>query len=101
MTGKRMGLTGVFDGESLVGVITDGDLRRALEKGSNVFDMTAGELMSAAPKVIANSALAETALRMMDEHSITAIFVAKEGAEKECSVLGVVHLHDLIRAGVL
>lgn len=109
MTGKRMGLTGVFeskgegmgDGQRLVGVITDGDLRRALEKGVNVFDVTAGELMSAAPKVIGDAALAETALRMMDEHSITAIFVASEGALEGREVVGVVHLHDLIRAGVL
>jgi arabinose-5-phosphate isomerase len=101
MTGKRMGLTGVFDGDVLAGVITDGDLRRALERGSNVLELTAGELMSAAPKVIGNSALAETALAMMDEHSITAIFVTSEGTEKGTVVKGVVHLHDLIRAGVL
>jgi len=107
MTGKRMGLTGVFqgagdyDGGKLVGVITDGDLRRALEKGQNVFDMTAGEVMSASPKVISEDALAETALREMDEHSITALFVAKNGSEDGGGIVGAVHLHDLIRAGVL
>jgi len=109
MTGKRMGLTGVFEGsgdgdgddQRLVGVITDGDLRRALEKGLNVFDMTAAEVMSAGPKVIMEDALAETALREMDEHSITALFVARAGAKEGGIIEGVVHLHDLIRAGVL
>ncbi len=111
MTGKRMGLTGVFEGadgsdggkgcQRLVGVITDGDLRRALEKGLNVFDMTAGEVMSAGPKVICEDALAETALREMDEHSITALFVAKNGSKDGAGIVGAVHLHDLIRAGVL
>ncbi len=107
MTGKRMGLTGVFEGpgdaddQRLVGVITDGDLRRALEKGRNVFDMTAEEVMSAGPKVITEDALAETALREMDKHSITALFVARAGANEGGAIVGAVHLHDLIRAGVL
>jgi len=109
MTGKRMGLTGVFeasgdgasDGQRLVGVITDGDLRRALEKGLNVFDMTAAEVMSAGAKVIAEDALAEAALREMDEHSITALFVVRGGAKEGGIIVGAVHLHDLIRAGVL
>lgn len=100
MTAKRLGMTGVFKGKSLVGVVTDGDLRRALEKGSSdILERKVEELMSKNPKVIERSSLAETALRLMEEHSITALFV-KEGA-RSSSIAGVVHLHDLIKAGVV
>lgn len=97
MTDRRMGLTGVFDGGSLLGVITDGDLRRALERGGDILNMKASELMTADPKLIAGDALAETALRMMEEHSITALFVT--GADGK--VAGVLHMHDLLKAGVV
>ena len=96
MTGKRLGLTGVFEGNTLKGVITDGDLRRALETGDNVFDKKARELMCEDPKVIEEDSLAEAALKLMEDHSITAVFIVGDG-----EVTGVVHLHDLIRAGVI
>jgi len=63
--------------------------------------MTAAEVMSAGAKVIAEDALAEAALREMDEHSITALFVVRGGAKEGGIIVGAVHLHDLIRAGVL
>ncbi|MDH4228049.1 MAG: KpsF/GutQ family sugar-phosphate isomerase [Deltaproteobacteria bacterium] len=97
MTAKRLGLTGVFKGSKLAGVITDGDLRRALEKGIDVFKMKAGVVMTKNPKTIMDDFLAEAALRMMEEHSITAVFVK----DKKGLVKGVLHLHDLIRAGVI
>lgn len=97
MTDKRMGLTGVFDGKRLVGIITDGDLRRALEKGGDILNMKASELMTRNPKLIPGDALAETALRTMEEHSITALFVTGEDDE----VAGVLHMHDLLKAGVV
>lgn len=97
MTAKRMGLTGVFDGRRLAGVITDGDLRRALEKGSDVMGLSAGEVMHRNPRTIPGDSLAEAALRMMEEHSITSLFVTGEDG----STIGVVHMHDLLKAGVV
>ena len=100
MTAKRLGMTGVFKGSKLIGVVTDGDLRRALEKGSSdILDRKVEELMTKSPKVVERGSLAETALRIMEEHSITALFV-KEGGRSQ-SIAGVVHLHDLIKAGVV
>jgi len=97
MTAKRMGLTGVFEGATLVGVVTDGDLRRALEKGADIMNRTAVEVMTRDPKTVNGDSLAETALRMMEEHSITSLFVMGENGEAE----GVVHMHDLLKAGVV
>lgn len=97
MTAKRMGLTGVFEGERLAGVITDGDLRRALEKGSDIMGLSAGEVMHRNPKTIPGDSLAEAALRMMEEHSITSLFVTGEDG----ATIGVVHMHDLLKAGVV
>jgi arabinose-5-phosphate isomerase len=97
MTAKRLGITGVFKDKKLVGAITDGDLRRALEKGLKVFDMRAEEVMTKKPKTIAEGSLAEEALKVMEEHSITSLFVV----ERKGGVKGIVHLHDLIKAGVL
>ncbi len=98
MTAKRLGITGVFEGERLVGVITDGDLRRALERGGDVLKKRVSEVMTRKPKTIQEDAIAESALRLMEEYQITALFVKSRDTEK---VVGVVHLHDLIRAGVL
>lgn len=97
MTAKRMGLTGVFEGERLAGVITDGDLRRALEKGADIMGLSAGEVMHGSPKTIPGDSLAEAALRMMEEHSITSLFVTGEDG----ATIGVVHMHDLLKAGVV
>ncbi len=99
MTAKRLGITGVFEDGRLVGVITDGDLRRALEKGMGVFERKAGEVMTSNPKLVSADALAEAALRKMEEHSITALFVHSGGGSDD--IVGVVHLHDLIKAGVI
>ncbi len=98
MTAKRLGITGVFEAERLVGVITDGDLRRALERGNDVLRKKVGQVMTRDPKTIGEEAIAESALRLMEEHQITALFVESQDGQE---VVGVVHLHDLIRAGVL
>ncbi len=99
MSAKRLGVTGVFDdGGALAGVITDGDIRRELSNGNRVFEKKASDVMTARPKVIREGALVEAALRIMDEHSITSLFVLEAEGSK---VLGIVHLHDLIKAGVL
>lgn len=97
MTGKRMGLTGVFKGRRLSGIITDGDLRRALEKGTpDLLNKTVDEVMTRNPRTIGKGELAEAALKKMEVGSITSLFVL-DGLD----AVGVVHMHDLIRAGVV
>jgi len=99
MTSKRMGITGVCDSENnFVGVITDGDLRRALEKRDDVLAKKAREVMTTSPKTITMNALAATALQVMEQHSITSLFVLSESAPKK--VEGLIHLHDILKAGV-
>lgn len=97
ITAKRMGLTGVFEGDKLTGVVTDGDLRRALESGKNILDKKVEDVMTRSPKTIMKGVLAEAALKEMEEHSITALFVCDE----DSSVVGVLHMHDLLKAGVV
>jgi len=97
MSSKRLGHTGVIgDGGELVGVITDGDLRRALEKSGTLAGKTASELMSASPKTINGDALAARALQTMEKHSITGLFVREENGSLE----GFIHLHDILKARV-
>lgn len=98
ITSKRLGVTGVVDGQGrLAGVITDGDLRRGLESKGDIFRFKAGELMSRKPKTIASDALAAGAMAVMEEHSITSLFVLDEKTKKP---VGVLHLHDLLKAGI-
>ncbi len=97
MTAKRLGLTGVFRGKTLVGIITDGDLRRGLEKGTGLLEKRAGEIMSVNPRTISEKDLLETALDIMEGRAITALFVLDASGD----VSGIIHLHDLIRAGVI
>ena len=88
---KRLGIVGVTDAAGhLVGVITDGDLRRNIERG---LDHRAAEFMTANPRTIARDALVDDALTLFDEHRITALFVVEdEGSGKR--PLGVLHIHD-------
>ncbi len=97
MTAKRLGITGVFSGSDLVGVITDGDLRRGLERVPGLLEKRTGDIMSPNPLTITGNALLEEALDVMEERSITALFVKDDAGE----VGGVIHLHDLIKAGVI
>jgi arabinose-5-phosphate isomerase len=88
---KRLGMVGVTDADGfLAGVITDGDLRRNIERG---LDHRASDFMTRDPKTIAADALVDDALALFDEHRITALFVvADEGAGKR--PVGVLHIHD-------
>jgi arabinose-5-phosphate isomerase len=87
MSAKRLGVVGVTDGEGeLVGVITDGDLRRHIEQG---LDHPASAFMSAHPKTIGPDSLVDEALTLFDEHKITTLFVVDDGKP-----LGVLHIHD-------
>jgi arabinose-5-phosphate isomerase len=99
ITSKGLGVTGVVDGAgALLGVITDGDLRRALGKGIDILDLPAGELMGCNPKRIRRGELAAKALQRMEEHSITSLFVFEGDEDKQ--PVGVIHLHDLLKAGL-
>jgi len=99
ITSKRLGVTGVLDAAgNLAGIITDGDLRRALERSADVRTSTAADIMTRHPKVITAGALAERALALMERHSITSLFILEESGRRP---VGVVHLHDLLKAGVV
>ena len=92
MSRKKLGVTAVVEGERLVGIISDGDLRRLLEKrGKDVMDLTAGEAMTRDPKTIEAGEFAATALAVMEEKKITSLMVVDGGGKVE----GIVHLHDL------
>lgn len=99
ITSKRLGVTGVVDGEGrLVGVITDGDLRRGLEKKGDIFGLKAAELMTRSPKAIAAEMLAAEAVAVMEQFPITSLFILDQQSKKP---IGVIHLHDIIKAGVV
>src|SRR5579863_6135081 len=92
MSRKKLGVTAVVDGDKLVGIISDGDLRRLLEKrGKDVLDLTAGAAMTRNPKTIGAAEFAATALALMEEKKITSLMVVDEAGKLE----GIVHLHDL------
>jgi arabinose-5-phosphate isomerase len=92
MSRKKLGVTAVVEGEKLVGIISDGDLRRLLEKrGKDVMDLTAGEAMTRDPKTISAAEFAATALALMEEKKITSLMVVDAAGKLE----GIVHLHDL------
>jgi len=92
MSRKKLGVTAVVEGKKLVGIVSDGDLRRLLEKrGKDVMDLTAGQAMTRDPKTIAAGEFAATALALMEEKKITSLMVVDGSGKLE----GIVHLHDL------
>jgi len=92
MSRKKLGVTTVVDGEKLVGVISDGDLRRLLEKrGKDVLDLSASDCMTSKPRTIGANEFAASALALMEETKITSLVVV-DGGHK---LLGILHLHDL------
>ena len=97
---KGLGITGVLDkNDTLVGIITDGDIRRGVEQnGNNIFDKTAKDFMSADPKVISSDTLAITALELMEKYNITSLFVYSSENLKKPD--GVIHIHDILKAGI-
>jgi arabinose-5-phosphate isomerase len=100
VTGKRLGVTGVLNGAGeLIGAITDGDLRRALEKHGDMLSRSAKEVMTPNPKRIERGALAAHALRTMEEYSITSLFVFDRQEDKV--PVGIVHIHDLLKAKIV
>jgi arabinose-5-phosphate isomerase len=95
MSSKALGMTCVVDGaETLVGIITDGDLRRQMERTSAILELTAGDVMTRDPVTLPRATLAVEALNTMERRKITSIVVVENGSQR---VAGVVHLHDLWR----
>jgi arabinose-5-phosphate isomerase len=96
MTNKRLGATAVVDEkENVLGIITDGDLRRMLEKEEDINILTAVSIMSKKPKAIEQNNLATQAMQQMQENNISQLIVEHEG-----KYAGIIHLHDLIREGI-
>ncbi len=95
MTRKTFGVAGVVDGGQLVGIVTDGDLRRHIGQG-DLFAMNAADVMTAKPKTITRSMLAAEALRRMNEAKITSAFVVEDGA-----AVGILRMHDILRSGAV
>jgi len=98
MTTKKLGMTTVVDEAGrLLGVITDGDLRRFLERGADLAKAKARDLASKNPKTIGPDELAAGAVRIMEECSITSLVVLEESRQ----IVGVIHLHDLLKSGIV
>ena len=98
MTSKRLGTTTVVNGKGeLVGIFTDGDLRRLVERTDEIFTLKAKQAMTKNPKTIDGNELAAKALNMMESYSITSLIITNGKKEP----VGIVHLHDILKAGVV
>ncbi|KRO70783.1 MAG: D-arabinose 5-phosphate isomerase [Cryomorphaceae bacterium BACL11 MAG-121128-bin16] len=93
---KRLGATAVLKNEKLEGIITDGDLRRMLEKGTAFSNLSAKDIMSSNPKTIAVNGLAYDALQIMENNNISQIIVMDKNV-----YVGIVHIHELLKEGIL
>ena len=93
---KRLGVTAVIENNTIVGIITDGDIRRMLSKTNSITSLTAEDIMSKNPKTITDNAMAIDALETLEKNDITQILVTN----KKHAYVGVVHLHDLIKEGI-
>jgi arabinose-5-phosphate isomerase len=97
ISSKRLGATAVMnEAEELTGVITDGDLRRMLNKYDTISGITAKDIMTTSPKTIDHEEYAVNALNMMQQMNITQVVVVKEG-----KVAGFIHIHDLLKEGLI
>jgi arabinose-5-phosphate isomerase len=96
ISSKRLGATIVMQGQEMVGIITDGDLRRMLEKYKSIDGIVARDIMSASPKTIPSDSLVVNALDLMRKNNITQLAVNENGR-----YVGVIHLHDILKEGIL
>jgi len=97
ISSKRMGSTAVVNSDNdLLGIITDGDLRRMLEKNEDVSHLTAKEIMTSNPKTTSSDVLAINAFQLMEKYNITQLAVVDEG-----KYIGMVHLHDILKEGIV
>lgn len=95
ISSKRLGATAVTNGNELLGIITDGDLRRMLEKNHDISQATASDIMSQSPKTIQQDTLAVEAFGLMESNSITTLVVLNKAAYR-----GIIHLHDILKEGI-
>ncbi|MBF00020.1 MAG: D-arabinose 5-phosphate isomerase [Flavobacterium sp.] len=93
---KRLGVTAVVEDNKIVGIITDGDIRRMLNDRDDIAGVTAADIMTANPKTIRTTDLATDALNRMENFAITQLVVADEGEYK-----GILHLHDILKEGIV
>jgi arabinose-5-phosphate isomerase len=93
---KRLGVTAVEENDKIIGIITDGDIRRMLSKTDSIAGIQAKDIMTVNPKMIASDAMVADALNIMEDFSITQLIVADEGTYK-----GVIHLHDILKEGII
>jgi arabinose-5-phosphate isomerase len=91
----RLGATAVIKNRQLEGIVTDGDLRRMLENGANINELTAADVMTKNPKTLDADALAVKAFEVMEQNNITQIVILQSG-----EYLGIVHLHEILKAGI-
>ena len=96
ITEKMLGVTAVVDKDAIIGIITDGDLRRMLSKSNDITTLTAKDIMSKNPRWISEDAMAVDAKKLMEEFEISQLLVEHNG-----KYAGVVHLHDLIKEGII
>jgi len=93
---KRLGVTAVIENDKIVGIITDGDIRRMLNNVDTIADLTARDIMSKNPKLVSSETMAVDALNILEDFSITQLIVADNGEYK-----GVLHLHDILKEGIV
>lgn len=93
---KRLGTTAVIEGDKIIGIITDGDIRRMLEKNTNISDLFAEDIMGKSPIIIDHNIMAIKALNIMQKNNITQILVTEND-----NYIGVVHFHDLLKEGII
>jgi arabinose-5-phosphate isomerase len=93
---KRLGVTAVVENEKVIGIITDGDIRRMLNDRDSFAELTAQDIMTKQPKVVQSSAMATEALNILEDFSITQLVVIDEGEYK-----GILHLHDILKEGIV
>jgi len=96
ISSKRIGAAAVMENDNLVGIITDGDIRRMMEKYENINDVIANDIMSKSPKTIDANELAVDALNLMHQKNISQIIVTMHG-----KFFGFIHLHDLLKEGII
>ncbi|MDO4728508.1 MAG: KpsF/GutQ family sugar-phosphate isomerase [Bacteroidota bacterium] len=93
---KRLGVTAVMENEKIVGIITDGDIRRMLEKYDSFKGVRAKDIMSKNPKFVEEESMAIEALRKMEDYAITQLLVLKDGAYR-----GIIHIQDILKEGIV
>lgn len=93
---KRLGVTAVVENDKIIGIITDGDIRRMLNDRDSIADLTARDIMTKKPKMVSSETMAVDALNILEDYSITQLIVSDEGTYK-----GVLHLHDILKEGIV